>query len=145
MDCLVLRWLLNFKKKMRMKVMIGSHAPLNFRKHVKEPEVSLASQLQLVITVIRINLYHLFIPFVLREWQFCWVIFLIIFSYIKYFIHPLSSIPDEQVNLSPGLVEAAGLAQPHLQPHLLRGKNWSEREEVLHQHHDEDQCGDGDL
>ena len=54
-----------------MKVMIGSHAPLNFRKHVKEPEVSLASQLQLVITVIRINLYHLFIPFVLREWQFC--------------------------------------------------------------------------
>ena len=57
-------------KNMRMKVMIGSHAPLNFRKHVKEPEVSLASQLQLVITVIRINLYHLFIPFVLREWQF---------------------------------------------------------------------------
>ena len=49
-----------------MKVMIG-----NFRKHVKEPEVSLASQLQLVITVIRINLYHLLIPFVLREWQFC--------------------------------------------------------------------------
>ena len=73
------------------------------------------------------------------------MIFLIIFSYIKYFIHPLSSIPDEQVNLSPGLVEAAGLAQPHLQPHLLRGKNWSEREEVLHKHHDEDQCGDGDL
>ena len=60
-------------KNMRMKVMIGSHAPLNFRKHVKEPEVSLASQLQLVITVIRIriNLYHLLIPFVLREWQFC--------------------------------------------------------------------------
>ena len=58
-------------KNMRMKVMIGSHARLNFRKHVKEPEVSLASQLQLVITVIRINLYHLFIPFVLREWQFC--------------------------------------------------------------------------
>ena len=28
------------------------------------------------------------------------------------------------VNLKPGLVEAE-----HLQPHLLRGKNWSEREE----------------
>ena len=46
------------------------------RKHVQEPEVSLASQLQLV-------------------------------------------------NLSPGLVEA-GLVEPH----LLRGKNWSEREEA---------------
>ena len=30
------------------------------------------------------------------------------------------------VNLNPGLVEAAGLAEPH----LLRGKNWSDREEA---------------
>ena len=34
-------------------------------------------------------------------------------------------ISISQVNLSPGLVEAnVG------KPHLLRGKNWSEREEV---------------